>query len=64
MNKSGSHQHSIYEKEGGCKLLNISILINICTVGRNIMKQLEVTQHWNKTQHQLWADEFQIPPSS
>jgi hypothetical protein len=25
------------------------------------MKQLEVTQLWNKTQHQLRADEFQIP---
>ena len=25
------------------------------------MKQLEVTQLWNKTQQQLRADEFQIP---
>ncbi len=25
------------------------------------MKQLEVTQHWNKTLHQLRADVFQIP---
>ena len=39
----------------------MSTLINICTSGRNIMKQLEVTQLWNKTQRQLRADEFQIP---
>jgi hypothetical protein len=64
IDRSECHQHSIYEKGLGCKYMKISKLTNICTSRRNAMSQFEVTQLWNKTQHQLRADEFQIPPPS